>query len=211
VRFIGPGWRNGRRGGLKSHCPRGRAGSNPAPGTVGYAATRASPLCELTRNFRRVEMRPDILVRKMHVYSARSTNAVDVRAARRPGKKATTLARTSAPTTVSAIEKTGILGAGTALISCANRSHSDRPTTIPSGMPRMTPTTAAALDCQATAAANWPRVKPKVFNRARSRRRRRRDANSVSPRETTAPKASPAPRMTGVVPIERQLTMSAGR
>ena len=29
-----PGWRNGRRGGLKIHCPKGRAGSNPAPGTV---------------------------------------------------------------------------------------------------------------------------------------------------------------------------------
>ena len=28
-----PGWRNGRRGGLKIHCPKGRAGSNPAPGT----------------------------------------------------------------------------------------------------------------------------------------------------------------------------------
>ena len=28
-----PGWRNGRRGGLKSRCPSGRAGSNPAPGT----------------------------------------------------------------------------------------------------------------------------------------------------------------------------------
>ena len=27
-----PGWRNGRRGGLKSRCPSGRAGSNPAPG-----------------------------------------------------------------------------------------------------------------------------------------------------------------------------------
>jgi hypothetical protein len=27
-----PGWRNGRRGGLKSRCPQGRAGSTPAPG-----------------------------------------------------------------------------------------------------------------------------------------------------------------------------------
>ena len=34
VSTVGPGWRNGRRGGLKSHCPKGRAGSNPAPGTV---------------------------------------------------------------------------------------------------------------------------------------------------------------------------------
>ncbi len=29
-----PGWRNGRRGGLKSRCPKGRAGSSPAPGTL---------------------------------------------------------------------------------------------------------------------------------------------------------------------------------
>src|SRR5699024_3409096 len=28
-----PGWRNGRRGALKMRCPRGRAGSSPAPGT----------------------------------------------------------------------------------------------------------------------------------------------------------------------------------
>jgi hypothetical protein len=28
-----PGWRNGRRDGLKSHCPKGRVGSNPTPGT----------------------------------------------------------------------------------------------------------------------------------------------------------------------------------
>lgn len=28
-----PGWRNGRRGGLKILCPRGRVGSNPTPGT----------------------------------------------------------------------------------------------------------------------------------------------------------------------------------
>ncbi len=29
-----PGWRNGRRGGLKSRCPKGRVGSNPTPGTA---------------------------------------------------------------------------------------------------------------------------------------------------------------------------------
>ena len=33
-RAFSPGWRNGRRGGLKSRCPKGRAGSSPAPGTV---------------------------------------------------------------------------------------------------------------------------------------------------------------------------------
>ena len=29
-----PGWRNGRRGGLRSHWPQGRAGSTPVPGTI---------------------------------------------------------------------------------------------------------------------------------------------------------------------------------
>src|SRR5699024_6419895 len=33
VREGPPGWRNGRRGALKMRCPRGRAGSSPAPGT----------------------------------------------------------------------------------------------------------------------------------------------------------------------------------
>ena len=33
ARHRRPGWRNGRRGGLKSRCPKGRAGSSPAPGT----------------------------------------------------------------------------------------------------------------------------------------------------------------------------------
>ena len=37
-----PGWRNGRRGGLKSLCPKGRAGSNPAPGTTA-AGTPSAP------------------------------------------------------------------------------------------------------------------------------------------------------------------------
>ena len=30
---IWPGWRNGRRDGLKIRCPKGRVGSNPTPGT----------------------------------------------------------------------------------------------------------------------------------------------------------------------------------
>jgi hypothetical protein len=29
-----PGWRNGRRYGLKIRCPQGRAGSTPALGTI---------------------------------------------------------------------------------------------------------------------------------------------------------------------------------
>src|SRR5699024_12009849 len=34
VREGRPGWRNGRRGALKMRCPRGHAGSSPAPGTI---------------------------------------------------------------------------------------------------------------------------------------------------------------------------------
>lgn len=42
-----PGWRNGRRDGLKNRCPQGRAGSSPAPGTGGSATrfARASHPC----------------------------------------------------------------------------------------------------------------------------------------------------------------------
>ena len=32
---VRPGWRNGRRGGLKIRCPKGRVGSSPTPGTSG--------------------------------------------------------------------------------------------------------------------------------------------------------------------------------
>jgi hypothetical protein len=38
-----PGWRNGIRDGLKHHCPKGLAGSNPAPGTTcAYLAVKRS-------------------------------------------------------------------------------------------------------------------------------------------------------------------------
>ena len=40
-----PGWRNGRRGGLKIHCPKGRAGSNPAPGTFGMVCRDIGDRC----------------------------------------------------------------------------------------------------------------------------------------------------------------------
>jgi hypothetical protein len=44
-----PGWRNGRRGGLKIHCPKGRAGSNPAPGTVVLNRLGRSERCGFAR------------------------------------------------------------------------------------------------------------------------------------------------------------------
>src|SRR5690606_24873570 len=37
-----PGWRNGRRGGLKIRCPKGRGGSSPSPGTAGRSPGSAS-------------------------------------------------------------------------------------------------------------------------------------------------------------------------
>ncbi len=44
ARAFQPGWRNGRRGGLKSRCPKGRAGSSPAPGTSFSLVKRRQPL-----------------------------------------------------------------------------------------------------------------------------------------------------------------------
>ena len=41
-----PGWRNGIRGGLKIHCPKGHEGSNPSPGTS--VASRFRPLLPST-------------------------------------------------------------------------------------------------------------------------------------------------------------------
>ena len=38
-----PGWRNGRRGGLKSLCPYGRVGSSPTPGIYNRLALSRSP------------------------------------------------------------------------------------------------------------------------------------------------------------------------
>jgi hypothetical protein len=49
-------------------------------------------------------------------HSTRSSNAVGVRAARRPGMAATTLASTRAPNAMRTTERTGTLGAGTTLI-----------------------------------------------------------------------------------------------
>src|SRR5687767_2181855 len=36
-----PGWWNGRHHGLKIHCPQGRAGSSPAPGTLGFRTNKS--------------------------------------------------------------------------------------------------------------------------------------------------------------------------
>ena len=52
-----------------------------------------------------------------------------------PGIAATTLASTSAPTTMSTMTSPGTLGAGTASISCAKRSQRIRPSTMPTGTP----------------------------------------------------------------------------
>ena len=74
---------------------------------------------------------------------------------------------------------------------------------IPSGTPTAVPMATEMPECQATAVASWRWVKPRVFNRARSRRRLRTEATRVSPSATTAPAVRAAPRTAGVVPIER--------
>ncbi len=51
-----------------------------------------------------------------------------MRAAIRPGTYATKLASTTAPRAISTINVLGTIGAGSALVPCANRSHKNRPT-----------------------------------------------------------------------------------
>ena len=57
---------------------------------------------------------------------------------------------------------------------------------MPSGTPAAIPMTAAAVACQATVAASWRWVKPIVLSTARSRLRRRTEANRVRPSAATA-------------------------
>jgi len=57
------------------------------------------------------------------LYSARNNSAVGVRDAMRPGMAATILASTRPPTTMRTTDRTGTVVWGTALISCAKRSH----------------------------------------------------------------------------------------
>ena len=57
-------------------------------------------------------------------------------------------------------------------------------------------------DCQATAPASCPRVKPSVFSSAKSRRRRRIDAIRVSPRPGHRAGGQPPARTSGIAPID---------
>jgi alpha-L-rhamnosidase len=134
-------------------------------------------------------------------HSARSTNAVGVRAANWPGSAATRLAKMSAPRPTRTTDQTGTVASGTASMLRAKRVQSWRPRMIPSGIPTMTPTTAVTVACHATTAASCRGAKPSAFKRARSRRRWRTDATSVRPSATIAPAASPPARMTGVAPM----------
>ena len=106
-------------------------------------------------------------------YSEFRIRLVGVLAARRPGMAATTLARTSAPSATSPMARSGTVGSGMAKSSCAKRSHMAWPKTMPSGTPIQTPMATVTVDCQATTAESWPRVKPSALRRARSRLRRR--------------------------------------
>jgi len=110
---------------------------------------------------------------------------------------------TSAPATMSTTVSAGTVGCGTTLICAANRSHSVRPSAMPSGTPTMAPTVIAAVDCHATVADSWRRVNPRVLSSARSLRRRRTEDISVSSSELSAPSTRAPARITGAVPIDR--------
>ena len=71
-------------------------------------------------------------------------------------------------------------GAAPRSIARAKRSQSQRPATMPIGTPMTTPITTATVDCHATTAASWRRVKPSVLSSASSRRRRRTEATRIS-------------------------------
>ena len=65
------------------------------------------------------------------------------------------------------------------------------------------PMSPSIVACHTTAAASIRFVNPNVFMIARSRRRRRTDAMSVSAKAMTAPAANPVASSSGVAPIER--------
>jgi len=112
------------------------------------------------------------------------------------------LAVISPPTTMSTTVSAGTVGCGTTLICPANRSHSARPSAMPSGTPTMAPMVIAAVDCHATVADSWRRVNPRVLSSARSLRRRRTEDIRVSSSELSAPSTRAPARMTGAVPID---------
>jgi len=106
-------------------------------------------------------------------YSAWSNRAAGVRAATRPGTAATRFASTRPPIPTATIAVAGTVGCGTAEIVRANRVQSQRPVTMPAGIPTTVPMRATTVACAATVAASWRLVYPSVFRSASSRRRRR--------------------------------------
>jgi hypothetical protein len=126
----------------------------------------------------------------MLAYSVRRTSAVDVRAAMRPGIAATTMAKMIVPTPTNRIDDRGIDASGTASMLRAKSIHSSRPMTMPRGIPKRAPKTAATVACQAIAEASCRCVKPSAFKSAKSRQRRRTDAPSVMPSAAIAPNAN---------------------
>ena len=94
------------------------------------------------------------LAHTLRTYSARSTSAVDVRAALSPGNTATKAVKTSVPTPINMTEVTGTVASGTALMLRAKSVHISRPATTPSGIPTIMPTTASTIACQVIAAVS---------------------------------------------------------
>ena len=60
-----PGWRNGRRGGLKNLCPKGRVGSNPTPGTSVHIGSRRGSAQQRLDDSARVRAAPSARTRSV--------------------------------------------------------------------------------------------------------------------------------------------------
>ena len=131
-------------------------------------------------------------------YSARSSTAVSVRAAWRPGIAATRLARTARRARRARSRAPGPSARARRGSDGRRDSRARARARCPAGMPMIVPIATATVDCHATTPASCRRVKPNVLSSARSRRRRRTDVTSVSASATTAPAASAAPRYSGV-------------
>ncbi len=75
-----PGWRNGRRGGFKIRCPKGRVGSSPTPGTW-FTASKLSMMARPSAA-RPVVVRSASAVGRGSIERRLIEGAADIRSAR---------------------------------------------------------------------------------------------------------------------------------
>ena len=137
---------------------------------------------------------------RQHDHSARSNDAVGVRAAMRPGNAATTLASVSAPKPDEDHRqgRDGWLGYDVDLLGeqIPEEAAQGDPQRHPHDGPRSDGHPGLPSDDGSELASGEPRV----LKRARSRRRRRTEASNVSPRAITAAAPSAAPSSAGWSP-----------